>query len=271
MNTQDEDILTSIAAQRLLIDQKLAELTREEFINFHGEDDNDDAEVGDTLSPLPLDVTTSSSSSVTPTTTTTTTFPFKRGVVVRKRRGRAQVLHALSQARGAVLASRSLLQSIENRRISFQTSTSSLKFVDHLHELLSDCLHERENIMKEGAGSGRSSGSSGSSGSSSSNGGADSLLLSSSVSTTSGTSSSFGVGGTSASSSDRTPLLIPWSWIHSQRGTSCNEDLTRIDAQLLQIQKDVERDQYVIIFLFFFFNNFNNLLFNEFFSILYSM
>ena len=244
MNAHDEDILTSIAAQRLAIDQKLAELTRKEFINFHGEDGNDD-EVGDTLSPLPLDVTTTSSSSVTPTTTTTT-FPFKRGVVVRKRRGRAQVFHALSQSRGAVLASRSLLRSLENRRMSFQTSTSSVKFVDHLHELLSDCLHEREKIMKEGVGSGRN-GRNGRS-SSSNGGGADSLLLSSSVSTTSGTSSSFGIGGTSAGSSDRTPLLIPWSWIHSQRGTSCNEDLTRVDAQWLQLQKDVERDQYVFVF-----------------------
>jgi hypothetical protein len=143
---------------------------------------------------------------------TATATPFqtstKQGISIRARRGRDQVLHHLSTSRGATLASPALLHSMTLQRTSFQTATTAEQFI----RLLKDMLQAIQQVHHNGR-----------------------------ATATPPTSPSL-----TTNPSLRTPVLVPWAWMHAQRGTSCNEDFLRQDVSLVQLQKDVERDQYIV-------------------------
>jgi alpha-tubulin suppressor-like RCC1 family protein len=201
-----EDTIQQLTKQRALIDEKLSYLTRETFTSFQDDEDEDEdegEENGDTLTPLPFTNNTNNSS---------TNANVKKGVHLRSRRGRDQVLHSLSTARNAIVASKSLLRSIATqRRDEFEQSTTSLEYVSVVEHMLKDIQYGKtgeENKQEEEEEQQQKD-------------------------------------SKDTRGERRPPLLIPWDWIHSQRGTSCDEDLKKI-TKVEQIKKDVEREDYVI-------------------------
>jgi len=134
------DILATLKHELSAIDKRLSDLTHVgKFTQFNNssnrnnsnEDQNEDHEL--------------SSSSSTAFSSNQPSFKVNTGssVVVRARRGRAQVLHALSSQRGSVLASPSLLYTIQHdHKTSFQSCKTSLHFVETLKSLLDDVQEE---------------------------------------------------------------------------------------------------------------------------------
>ena len=179
----DQTALLELKNELNQIDQRLTDLTRVPIVSFSDEDDDfndEEQEERDYHRP-------SSSSS--------TSFSKNNGVIVRARRGRAQVLHTLSTSRGAVLASKSLLSTFNEHRQSFETATTSNHFIHTLLELLNDI--QRDSTLQDG-----------------------------NASTTLNTRHP-----------TRTPVLIPWQWIHLQNKTSTNIDLCNEDVTMNQIKK----------------------------------